>query len=623
MFAYPLGLLALLGVPAVLGLHLFRRRFRPHAVSALFLWSEDEATPVAGRRRERLRSSPSLWLELLAAALLGLAFAGPKACAGDRAPHLVVVLDASASMGARPPEGATAQAARAAVREAVAALGPRARVSLIASGARPRMLAGPAALASDALDVLDAFEPRDPRHDLEPALALARELVGGGTPLLVTDRHAPETAPAGVEVLAVGRPVDNVALVHAVRALESEGSGQVERALVTVQAFTREAVRRTLVVEATTADGRVAGELTRRELELEPERREHVTLQLPADAPAIRVHLSESDGLALDDAVDLFPSAPRPLALHSSLERETARALFLSRGDDAVGALVAALPDTRSVEGSSSAHLSFQEVGGEAVAGATVPDACWRFVVHTGRDAGRRDLIGPFLADRRHPLLAGTTFEGIVWSIDPELVLPGTPLVSAGNLPILTEEIDGARRALHVNLAPDRTTLARSPDWAILLANLAQERRRELPGPVATNVALGDAFELRGVEPGTYAALHAEGDAVVESRAADGVVLIEPPSAGTYAVRRIDAATDDPAGAVLARFAVQFQDASESDLRARSSGTVAAGTAAASLESDVRPLEAAAGALVLALVLLNWWVLTRLGRKVDAPEVGR
>ena len=38
MFQSPLGLLALLGVPAVVLLHLFRRRFERRPVSALFLW---------------------------------------------------------------------------------------------------------------------------------------------------------------------------------------------------------------------------------------------------------------------------------------------------------------------------------------------------------------------------------------------------------------------------------------------------------------------------------------------------------------------------------------------------------------------------------------------------------
>ena len=78
MFANPLGLLALLAVPAVVALHLYRRRFEPRPVSALFLWGADDRAPVAGRKREPLRTSVSFWCELLAVALLALAFSGPR-----------------------------------------------------------------------------------------------------------------------------------------------------------------------------------------------------------------------------------------------------------------------------------------------------------------------------------------------------------------------------------------------------------------------------------------------------------------------------------------------------------------------------------------------------------------
>ena len=58
-FAYPPGLLALLGVPAVVALHLYRRRFQPQRVSALFLWGLADRTPLSGRTRERLQRSPA------------------------------------------------------------------------------------------------------------------------------------------------------------------------------------------------------------------------------------------------------------------------------------------------------------------------------------------------------------------------------------------------------------------------------------------------------------------------------------------------------------------------------------------------------------------------------------
>jgi hypothetical protein len=95
VFESPLGLLALLAIPAIVGLHYFRRRFRPQVVSAVFLWVDDDRTPLSGRKRERLRNSWSLWSELAAALLLALMLAGPRGCEGRSGTHLVVIIDGS------------------------------------------------------------------------------------------------------------------------------------------------------------------------------------------------------------------------------------------------------------------------------------------------------------------------------------------------------------------------------------------------------------------------------------------------------------------------------------------------------------------------------------------------
>src|SRR5688500_18103407 len=116
-FAAPLGLLGLVAVPAVVALHLFRRRFVERRVAGLFLFSPDALASTAGRRRTRLLRTPSLWLECLAALALGLLLARPRiGSPGERA-HLVVVLDGSASMTAPSATGSagasSADAARA------------------------------------------------------------------------------------------------------------------------------------------------------------------------------------------------------------------------------------------------------------------------------------------------------------------------------------------------------------------------------------------------------------------------------------------------------------------------------------------------------------------------------
>src|SRR5439155_8118609 len=143
-----LGLLALLAIPAILALHLFKRRFRPQVVSALFLWGGAERMPLSGRKRERLQSSLSLWSEILAAICLALAFSGPQGCTQQASEHLVIVLDASASLGAHAATETFRDRVVQCVEERVRALPPGSRVTLIESGTRPSLLAGPAAFPS-------------------------------------------------------------------------------------------------------------------------------------------------------------------------------------------------------------------------------------------------------------------------------------------------------------------------------------------------------------------------------------------------------------------------------------------------------------------------------------------
>ena len=72
IFTTPLGLLALLAIPAIVAIHLFRRRFPARPVAGLFLWGVVRQTPEGGGRVTRLPITRSLILECLAALALAL-----------------------------------------------------------------------------------------------------------------------------------------------------------------------------------------------------------------------------------------------------------------------------------------------------------------------------------------------------------------------------------------------------------------------------------------------------------------------------------------------------------------------------------------------------------------------
>jgi hypothetical protein len=599
LFAHPLGLLALLAVPAVLALHLYRRRFQPRPISGLFLWRVDDRVPLAGRKREPLVKSASLFAELLAAAALGLAFAGPRSsCSGGAAEHLVVVLDSSASMGAEADGEGVRDACVELVRERIDGLGRGSRVTVVRSGSRPELVAGPAAYPNEARERVGEWRPGAARHDLQPALALALELAGGGKVVLVTDRFEPEAWPREVELVSVGKPADNLAITHAART--RDGGSPNDEVFVTVSSFARSTTRTRL--RASSEGVEIASDA----FEIAGGAREHRSFEIPASTGVLRLEI-ERDALAVDDVALLAPPASKTVALHASLESEDLRALGLC-GSDGTGIArwLELVPNSVEAGSDEAAHLVLARGfhGGKAT-------WCWSL---EPQGEERRDLIGPFLAERGHRMLEGATLEGIVWSIDPALALSGAPLISAGNDPILTEERDGDRVLWRANLDIARSSLQRSPDWPILLANAAELRREALPGPQRTNLHVGEALvyrpgsEIASLAPDEVARYTLEGPLGPSSSSREVAALeqvlvegLEEP--GIYRLSY--------AGAHLAEFALSFSDAAESDLRDLLPGRREAELGSATLESELSGLELLLIALTLGFVAFDWFVLQR------------
>ncbi len=579
-FLHPLGLIALLSVPAVLLLHLFRRRFRTEVVSALFLWSEAREVAAAGRRRERLLTSPSFWFELAAAAALGLAFAGPKACDGSTATHLVCVLDDSASMSSRAGDETLRERAATVLEERLDAIGSSGRTTLVVTGSRPRVLAGPGALVAEARRALESWSPSAGRHDLAPAVALAQKVAAGGAVTLFTDRFEPERYPEDVEVVAVGEPLANAALVRARRGPDGDDTERIE---LTV-ARTGPGEEATVVLHLRAGDELLA----ERTLPLRTGDRKELAFTLPRSDRVLEARIAVGGGaLEVDDVVDLAPPPPRTVALATTLDAETLARLGL--GPDAERWL--ALVDDSVTADPALAH---------ATLGAAPSALVSLELVAEGED--RRDWIGPFLIERRHPLLDGVTLDGVIWSAQADRTLPGSPLVSAGNAPLLTEERVGTRRVFRANLDPKRSTLARSPDWPILLANLAELARRELPGPERTNLAVGEAFVYRAREEATWVLTGP--DALERELFAREVVVIEDlDRPGVY-----ELASEN---GERARFALAFLDPAESDLGALSTGERRSSLDLAALTAASSPAARALLLAALAFVLLDWWILGR------------
>lgn len=586
-FTAPLGLLALLAVPAVLALHLFRNKLPQRRIAALFLFPPQALVAGAGRTRTRLLRTPSLWLELLAALLLGL-WLGGLSFGGIVARHVVVVLDDSASMTA----GAQ-QRGLVDLRSRLSALSASDFVSVLRTGERSEVLVGPRARPGEAVAALVRWRPRQPRHPMAPALDLARELaLGGGQVWFLTDEELPPGSD-DVTLLAHGVAAPNAAILTAERTPRATGEGEQLRARfgafgglgsteLVLFAGDRELLRQSIEFRDGLAD---------------------VVVPLPAELDVLRLQL-RADALPIDDEAWLLPVPRRVVGLCNQLPADHTAALAIDR-------LRAALPDVQDEPDSRRAQLLLRSAPG------VVGQGQLEVVVAAG-PGERLAFTGPYVIDRAHPFCAGLALQGVAW-VTPKQELPGRTLIAAGAQALASDEALDAGRRLWLALEPLLGNVARAPDWPVLATNLVESCRAEVPGALAVQVPLGGEARYRRALPGAGPDVPDGVDAKLALVAPDGTRAPAPASAERTVgwllrepgVHTLFGRDDRP----LARFGARFLDAAESDLRLLVTRTRDAqdnvGEARRSAARDTGWERRVLALLLLLCVLADWWVLAR------------
>jgi hypothetical protein len=601
MFTTPLGLLALLAIPAIVAIHLFRRRFPVRPVAGLFLWRSPRQTPEEGRKIARLPITASLLLECLAALALALILAGARVSSAGVSQHLVVLLDDSSSMAAVNARGESARD-RAVLRvlTELGRLGAGARVTLVRSGDRPSVLAGPAAFAVEARPALDAWKPDAPHHSLALGIQLARQLAGRTGRLMVMSDLTPashgQSDVEGALWVSVGESLANAGIIAAERTTSlDDGQGTVS---LTLGNYSASPARRRLAVSVLGKTDKNDTNVLARELDVPPGI-SSLTLPLPAGLPAVRVAMSD-DALARDNDAILAEPRARIVGVENRLRDGRGRQ-----------ALIKALDALSGVTQSASAHLVFADA---SELGTPQTPGVWR--AGFGRAPAAwlapgeaRDFIGPFVLEKRHPLLQGMTLGGVVWAGALPLAAGAVrPLASAGDRVL----IGMTEPAILFNLDLDRTNLVRTPDWPILISNLIEMRRQSLPGPERWNYRVGEWVRVRlGQDPKSPLRIRC---GAVERALPAGRQLefVAPSPGGLLQILEGDQ--------VLFELGVNFLDESESDLRRQSTAEAGGLTQAAGLRAESGPSSDPLFWVLLtiggAAIVANWCLLSpRLSRR--------
>lgn len=593
-FLSPLGFLALLGVPAIVALHLFRRRPPTRRVSALFLFATGAVRSETGRRRTRLRNSASLVLELLALLAIALWLAEPRAGLSGEPPRVCIVLDGSASMAAIGSDGRSAQArARAAVESVLDALPEDSDLTVVVTGPRPEVIAGPAGRKPDVREGLARWIPRQTRHDFAPAVELAMELGGARADVILFTDGEWAAAPDRLRVLGVGEPRANAAIASARRLRLDDEAVDGGQARVLCDIATFGGLRRAKIA-VVGDDGVVRAE---QDIELEIDTPRHVTIDLPdEDVPWLLRLTASGDALAIDNSCALPPPTRRTVRVGVSMSAPWRAMLEIDRALGALGGVAETDP--------AEADLILAEI--PAVAGERAHDRAHELVVRAL--PGDTDAwIGPFLVDRREPLASGLTLDGVVWTAGKG-ALPGAPFVLVGDQPLASlVRTPDDRLRVFLDLDVERSNFQRSPDWPILLQNVVEVVRNSLPGPERSIVPVGGTARWRGAATGVRFEGPDGGDVLT---AGDRVRFFEVREPGLY---RVIEGTS-----VRGFVAAWFVDLTESELRTRSSFERVPGTpvAAEAVHAGVgTDRERRILALLVLVALLADVVVTRRRRQ--------
>ena len=329
MLANPGGLWALLLIPLIILLYVLRTQRRRVTISSVRLWRGLGEELEARRNWRPPRPNWLLALQLLVVTVGSLALARPTLLQSPGGTHLVVVLDASASMGSTdvvPHRFAEAQ--RLALGQ-LATLGPNDHATVIRASASAQVLAQ-AVSATEARAAVEQTHLGEAPGDLRTALLLANaaaELPAGAPRIVVYSDGAyptpvlPSEPVAPVEFVPIGRRADNVAVTAL--ALRRPPSGGPVQGFARVANFGTDPAQ---VPARVLVDG-LPREI--RTLDLAPGHEATVTFTVPPGARSAAVQLDVRDLLSADNRAEARTpgSSERPVTVVSAQPDLLTRAL--------------------------------------------------------------------------------------------------------------------------------------------------------------------------------------------------------------------------------------------------------------------------------------------------------
>ncbi|MDR1269271.1 MAG: BatA domain-containing protein [Planctomycetaceae bacterium] len=588
MLTVPWALIGLISLPIVFGIYLFRTRSRRYEVSSLFLWVDRSQATQGGRQIQRLQLPFLIVLELLTLILLTIAASQPMFRIESMGRPTVIILDASYSMIA---ETGNETTQKRAVRDLHRMLSTQIGsqpigypIQFIVAGTKPQLLSSRAKNAVEARKVLESWYCGSPNADIEAAISLAANISTPGTKILVVTDHLPNSEIAEGRVLwkSYGNRLDNLAVIHASRVFQEDK----DRLLLEIANLGGKAQKlRMSIIEM--PNQRI---LFRQDDQILESGQTHlIRTVLPRNTGSIEVRL-DKDPLAIDNRLTILPPYRRPIRVgFGSLPEEISDKIKKAVEVSGIAVLVDERPEIVFGAGDSERQSS------------AIPE--WFVSILSETDSAKiKPFVGPFVMERSSPLTTGLSLEGIVWGASDTPAMSGIPIISAGSVPLLTEQRQrNGSRVLTLQINDRLSTLTTEPAFPILIWNILKYRTGQMVGMTVNNLKLGTEAEFvpaKGDETIEIEPPHRESQTVVST--SGNPVKIPTEETGIYRVRTASGSYE---------FAVGTLSAEESNLTNLTTTTVGNWFDAETLRTEFRPI---AWLLLLATLMMmtvhHWFI---------------
>ncbi|MGE9269571.1 MAG: BatA domain-containing protein [Verrucomicrobiales bacterium] len=481
IFANPLGLLALLGIPVVLAIHFLQRQAKVLPVSTLFLLEKTQRESASGRQFDRLMNSIPLWMQLLGVAILSWILAEPRYQKSNSIQRVALVLDTSASMSVFKESLVSTLGEKLPEIQGNAA---QLEMTFLQSNpAKERLYSGNS--IEHALAALEDWNPREGISDPSSALRIGRSLVGKEGILIYATDTLVEASPYESTVLSVGKPVDNVGIAG-LRVQQEEGADVWS---VVVRNYGDDLSTRAWQLRF--PDGSASEP---KPFELAPRSMVSIQGALPKEYDRAVFSLS-SDSFSLDDQVPMIRPQPKSIAVFGETVPEI-RMLTekITRSLDAV------------IPASNASEADFTIASYDPL-DPILPTGDAAIFVNDGTQAGAY-LKGGIVAES-HPLVQGLNWQALLLreSIqlerapsDDVLLWQGTrPLIFLRELKDAQGRIEGEQLCFNFDLR--LSNAAQQPAFIICLHRYIERIRRKKIAEVRANLETGQPIEIAANVP--------------------------------------------------------------------------------------------------------------------------